>query len=145
MISEFRGKYSFLSNFYSLHKPLRHRGIDYITIEHFYIAMKTTDTDDRRKVASHPLKGLKKFGRTLSLRHNWEDIKLEVMERGLRYKFSDKNKVLQRMLLRTKDLYIQEGNMWNDKFWGVCLKTGHGSNHLGKLLMKIREDIKDQV
>lgn len=142
MISEFRGKYSFLSNFYPLHNPLRHRGIDYITIEHFYIAMKTVDKESRKEVAKHPLKGLKKFGRSVILRDNWDDIKLQVMEAGLRYKFSDNNKVLQRMLLRTKDLHIQEGNMWGDKFWGVCLKTGHGSNHLGKLLMKIREDLR---
>lgn len=142
MISEFRGKYSFLSNFYSLHKPLRHRGVDYITIEHFYIAMKTVDMEARREVARHPSKGLKKFGKSLVLRDDWEDVKLKLMEKGLRYKFSDNNKVLQRMLLRTKDLHIQEGNMWNDKFWGVCLKTGHGSNHLGKLLMKIREELR---
>lgn len=124
MISEFRGKYSFLSNFHVLHKPLRHRGINYITIEHFYIARKTVDMESRKEVANHPLKGLKKFGRSLVLRDDWEDVKLKVMEKGLRYKFSDNNKVLQRMLLRTKDLHIQEGNMWNDKFWGSMFKDG---------------------
>lgn len=31
--------------------------------------------------------------------------------------------------------------MWNDKFWGVCLKTGKGSNTLGKLIMEIRSNL----
>jgi predicted NAD-dependent protein-ADP-ribosyltransferase YbiA (DUF1768 family) len=41
-------------------------------------------------------------------------------------------------LLETKDEYLQEGNRWNDKFWGVCLKTNKGENHLGKLIMSVR-------
>lgn len=31
---------------------------------------------------------------------------------------------------------------WQDVFCGVCKKTEVGENHLGKLLMKIREEIK---
>lgn len=38
---------------------------------------------------------------------------------------------------------ITEGNYWNDKFWGVCLKSNQGQNHLGKLLMNIREEIEN--
>jgi predicted NAD-dependent protein-ADP-ribosyltransferase YbiA (DUF1768 family) len=30
-----------------------------------------------------------------------------------------------------------EGNWWGDTYWGVC--NGVGENHLGKLLMKIRD------
>ena len=41
-------------------------------------------------------------------------------------------------LLETGTLHIQEGNRWNDKFWGVCLKTNKGENHLGKLIMDVR-------
>ena len=41
-------------------------------------------------------------------------------------------------LIETGNKYIQEGNRWNDKFWGVCLKTNQGENNLGKLIMNIR-------
>jgi predicted NAD-dependent protein-ADP-ribosyltransferase YbiA (DUF1768 family) len=34
---------------------------------------------------------------------------------------------------------IVEENTWNDRFWGVC--NGFGSNHLGKILMRIREEL----
>ena len=32
---------------------------------------------------------------------------------------------------------IVEENTWGDTFWGVC--KGVGENHLGKLLMEIRD------
>ena len=54
-------------------------------------------------------------------------------------KFNDKE--LARKLLDTGDCYIQEGNKWNDRFWGVC--KGQGENHLGKLIMKIRSELRD--
>jgi len=34
---------------------------------------------------------------------------------------------------------LEETNTWGDKYWGVC--NGEGENQLGKLLMKIRENI----
>jgi predicted NAD-dependent protein-ADP-ribosyltransferase YbiA (DUF1768 family) len=43
-------------------------------------------------------------------------------------------------LIATEDEEIVEGNTWNDKFWGVC--DGEGMNHLGIMLMAIREESK---
>jgi predicted NAD-dependent protein-ADP-ribosyltransferase YbiA (DUF1768 family) len=43
------------------------------------------------------------------------------------------------LLIATKHKYLQEGNNWEDKFWGVCLETNEGENILGKLIMEIRE------
>lgn len=45
-------------------------------------------------------------------------------------------------LIDTGDVYIQEGNNWNDIYWGVCIKTNKGENILGKLIMEIRDVIK---
>ena len=45
-------------------------------------------------------------------------------------------------LLNTENEFIQEGNMWNDKFWGVCLKTGKGENNLGRMIMDIRTKLR---
>ena len=36
--------------------------------------------------------------------------------------------------------FSPEGNDWNDTFWGQC--DGVGLNHLGKLLMRVREEIR---
>ena len=46
------------------------------------------------------------------------------------------------LLLETGNEYIQEGNWWNDTFWGFCLKTNTGENKLGKLIMKIRNELR---
>jgi predicted NAD-dependent protein-ADP-ribosyltransferase YbiA (DUF1768 family) len=46
------------------------------------------------------------------------------------------------MLLATGDAEIQEGNTHGDLYWGVDLHTGEGENVLGKLLMKVREEVK---
>ena len=40
-----------------------------------------------------------------------------------------------------------EGNNWHDVFWGKCSCprcNGGGQNHLGKILMKVREELKQQ-
>ena len=37
---------------------------------------------------------------------------------------------------------LVEGNYWKDTFWGVDEKLG-GKNHLGRILMEIREELKD--
>jgi len=34
---------------------------------------------------------------------------------------------------------------WHDKFWGICICTkcaNKGENHLGKILMEVREELK---
>lgn len=142
MITQFKDTYRWLSNFHKFEKPMEYDGMLFITNEHFYVAMKTTDKVLRQKVASHPLKGLKAFGNTLPLRADWDGIKDAVMLYGLRYKFSVHNPKLRTLLISTGSVEIQEGNWWNDKYWGVCLKMGEGENRLGKLLMQVREETK---
>ena len=81
----------------------------------------------------------KKMGRRVNLRKDWEDVKIQVMEKGLRLKFQDPT--LRKKLLATGDEELVEGNPWGDRYWGVC--NGSGKNKLGKLLMKIREELQD--
>lgn len=140
----FRGKYSFLSNFQYFDKPMQYGDLSFPTNEHFYVAMKTLDQDLRREVSIHPCKGLKAFGNTLPLREDWDDIKDKVMEFGLRYKYSRHNPTLRKKVIALKDVKIVEGNWWGDDYWGFCLKTGQGENNLGKLIMKIRDEIIEE-
>lgn len=141
MIGTFDGKYAFLSNFY----PSSITDEDYITyptVEHYFQAMKTLDTGVRFYIAIQTTPGkAKRLGRRLDLRPDWEFIKDSVMEKALRIKFS--NPELRKALLDTGDEYLEEGNTWGDQYWGVC--NGVGKNTLGKLLMKIRQEIKEGV
>ena len=82
----------------------------------------------------------KRLGRSSPLRQDWEEVKVAYMESILRKKFSDE--VMKLRLLSTGDEELVEGNHWNDTFWGVC--RGEGENHLGKLLMKIRKELRDE-
>ena len=140
----FKEEYSFLSNFTYFEKPLIGEGLSFPSNEHFYVAMKTKDKSIRHQVAEHPSKGLKKFGNSFPLRDDWEDIKLSVMEYGLRWKFSKNNPNLRKKLIATEGVDLIEYNYWRDVFWGVSLQSGEGENHLGKLLMKIREEIIEE-
>jgi len=127
---KFRGEYGFLSNFYSCNVA------GYPSNEHFFQAMKTEDPEEREliRLATTPGKA-KRLGRKVTLRADWDEIRLEVMEWGLRKKFSDPRLF---EMLRSIEGDIVEDNNWNDTFWGIC--DGVGRNELGKLLMKIRDE-----
>jgi hypothetical protein len=127
----------FLSNFQLAY--IEFEGLVYPSSENAYMAAKTLDIDKRNYFTTCSAKEAKQVGRTLELRDGWDNIKLSVMETILREKFSDKNKELKQKLLLTKNKYLEETNTWNDTFWGVC--KGKGQNNLGKLLMKIRNEL----
>ena len=136
-IDKFDGAYAFLSNFYPsvVCDP---EGIAYPTVEHYFQAMKTVYLSKRKEIAAAPTPGTaKRMGRRVLLRSDWNDIRVEVMRRGLKQKFA--NPDLRKKLLATGNAELIEGNWWNDTFWGVC--NGVGENHLGKLLMEIRSEI----
>jgi ribA/ribD-fused uncharacterized protein len=77
-----------------------------------------------------------------SLRSDWEEVKLQVMEEAVYAKFSQ-NQNLKKLLLSTGDEEIVE-NSPRDSFWGVG-KDGKGHNHLGKILMKVRARLNTPI
>ena len=139
-IEQFAGEYRWLSNFWPV--TIQYEGITYPSIEHFYVAMKTTDIELRREISELESAGrAKRFGRKIDIRPDWDDIKIQIMEFGLRQKYSQEP--FKSKLLSTVGLDIQEGNTWGDTFWGVDLNTGEGQNILGKLIMKIRKELNN--
>lgn len=142
IIKQFRGKYRFLSNFYPVSITIK--GKTYPSTEHYYQAMKFKDPSLQEKVqdATSPDRA-KKIAHQHTPREDWEKISLDVMEKALRTKFSKPE--LKKKLLETEDATLQEGNTWGDEFWGVNLKSGKGKNHLGRLLMKVRKNIKEDI
>ena len=61
----------------------------------------------------------------------------------VRAKFAQ-NPDLAARLLRTGDRKLIEGNTWHDVFWGMDLNTGQGENHLGRILMQVREEMREE-
>lgn len=129
VISRFAGDYDFLSNFY--------KEQDGLTVEHRFQAAKTHDNSQKGRILAAPTPAeAKRLGRKVSLRPDWEDVKIPIMLGLLITKFYDER--LRAMLLETGDAELIEGNHWNDRFWGVDIRTGRGENHLGQLLMTVR-------
>ena len=135
-ITSFTAANRFLSNFYPSRVELD--GEEYPTVEHAYQAAKTLDIAERMTIAQILTAGAAKhFGKSVTMRPDWEVIKLAVMEDLLRQKLT--NVTLAARLIATGDDELIEGKTWGDTFWGVC--NGVGENHLGKLLMKIRSEL----
>jgi N-glycosidase YbiA len=140
-IAEFQGEYRFLSNFWPA--EVVYEGITYPTSEHAYQAAKTLDPEQRRKIAALKTPAeAKHTGEALQQRDDWNDVKFKVMEDVVRYKFTHHDELRQK-LLATSDAVLEEGNTWNDRIWGISPpRSGDGENHLGKILMKIRRELR---
>ena len=80
----------------------------------------------------------------MKLRGDWEEIKTELMLEIVRAKFTQ-NEELAARLLATRDRRLVEGNTWHDVFWGVDQRTGQGENHLGRILMQVRNELKEKA
>lgn len=136
-INTFRGEYFFLSNFYEA--DVKYKGILYHNTEAAFQAQKCINESDKIKFSSLNPSEAKKLGRRVNLRSDWEDIKINEMYNIVKEKFMQNPNLLKK-LLDTGSEYIEEGNTWGDKIWGTV--GGKGSNYLGKILMKVRDELK---
>ncbi len=138
-ISRFRDENDYLSNFYEA--PVNYGGITYQNNEAAFQAQKVLNEEKRREFANLPANKAKKLGRNVLLRDDWEDVKEELMYEIVKAKFTQ-NPNLHWRLLNTGHQLLTEGNTWHDTFWGVDLTTAQGENHLGKILMSVREELQ---
>ena len=133
VIRPFRGTYDFLSNFYPC--DITYEGLTYQSVEAAFQAQKTLSQSAQIEFTQLDPAQAKKKGKSVELRKDWENIKVQVMETLVWIKFSQ-NPQLREKLLATGDAILQEGNNWGDRFWGTD-DDGNGENHLGHILMEI--------
>lgn len=135
-IEGFKGPHRYLSNF-SQATVVGEDGLFYRTVEHAYQATKTVDVNYRREIGNKVWASqARMLGRMAPVRPGWEEMKVGVMRRLLLQKF-DRKGFRWQLLKSTAPRELIETNHWGDKFWGVY--KGVGENHLGKLLMEIRD------
>ena len=139
VIAGFRGDYRWLSNFERC--DILYKGIMYKSSEAAYQAQKTTNIKARYIFSKLDARESKTLSRIIHIRPDWDDVKLEIMEDICRIKFNLPQ--FKPRLASTGNMEIIESNYWGDTFWGVC--DGEGENHLGKIIMKIREEIKQDL
>lgn len=133
-ISRFVGDYYFLSNFYPTN--VWFAGIKFKNSEAAFQAMKCINPEDRMRFENLWPSQAKQLGRLIKLRPDWDQIKEGLMLKICYAKFSQ-NSDLRDKLIETYPKYLEEGNDWNDRYWGVS--NGAGLNKLGWILMKLRE------
>lgn len=131
-ILEFVGDNRWLSNFWPTRVVLD--GVPYRSVEHAYQAAKTLSSQ-RDPFMCCTAAEAKKLGRTVTIRPDWEQVKVPTMRSLIEQKFASGSD-LGAKLKATAPRRIVEGNYWGDTFWGVC--RGRGQNMLGELLMAQR-------
>ena len=140
-IDSFSGKYYFLSNFFPA--EITYEGLTYQNNEAAFQAQKTLNPEEKAAFSDLDPRTSKHRGRHVRLRTDWEEVKDGIMEDIVRAKFTQ-NPELREQLLSTADAELIEGNTWNDRYWGVDVRSGAGQNHLGKILMKVRSELQEQ-
>lgn len=139
-IEKFREEFYFLSNFYEA--PVEYNGIRYSNNEAAFQAQKCLTDEEKLEFVNLSPVNAKRKGRRVKLRPDWESVKVGIMEEIVYAKFTQ-NQNLREKLIATGDALLEEGNDWNDTFWGVSLKSGKGKNNLGIILMKVRDEIRN--
>ena len=135
--------YGCFSNF-SPH-PIHIQGEYWPTVEHYYQAQKFAGTRDEPIIevihkCQTPEEAASLGRSTLrKVRPDWEDVKLCVMREAVLIKFLT-HPDIQAILLETGSRLLVE-NSATDYYWG-CGQDQTGQNHLGKVLMSVRQEIR---
>lgn len=112
------------------------------TVEHYFQAQKypsDINLQETIRLAKSPFIA-KRLGRSITphFRSDWEEVKENIMKKGLIAKFTQNNE-LYNMLKETNNLILKEKSP-ADYYWGIGT-SGKGKNRLGILLMEVRSEI----
>lgn len=119
--------------------PICMSGIWYYSSEAAYQGQKTSNKVSQEKISLLTPSDSKKLGQALKTREDWDQVKIYIMTMAVLKKF-EANSRLAFKLKETGNTLLVETNTWNDTFWGQDTK-GNGLNHLGKILMEVRDII----
>ena len=133
-------------------KPFMFEGIEYPTVEHAFQAQKVSKDDPNRQKYQETISktpeanDAKKLGgknsfkeNNLTLREDWDDIRLDLMEK-ISYNYYLENKKFMKKLIETDNINLVHKGFRIDGFWGVNKKESN--NHHGKILMILRKNFK---
>jgi|SRR6478736_2492795 len=138
---------NWFSNMLPFDEPFVYDGISYRTPENFYQAMKMPrDRNDlRAEIAAmnpYTAKLAVRDKEKYPWRTDWtKEMSLRVMRYILGIKFLPATSWAGK-LLETGNEPIVEFNNWGDVWFGWDIRKKQGENHLGKILMNIREGLK---
>lgn len=132
------------SNFSSF--SIKFLGFHWQTSEHAFQAMKFIEIEPiifeqiKNASSAHDAKKIAKE-HAERRREDWSAVKVSIMEEIVREKLLQ-HEYIQKKLLETGDKEIVEDSP-KDSFWGWGFDQ-KGENHLGKIWMKLREEMKNK-
>lgn len=138
----FKDQMAWASNMHNAPFVDKH-GVKWACSEIYYQAHKFpvgSETYTRIAKMTNPYQA-KTAGKSVGMREDWDNIKVNVMKWALWYKFSQ-NEDLKAKLLNCPDDMLVEENYWHDNFWGACncprCKGVQKHNTLGELLKQLK-------
>lgn len=108
------------------------------TAEHYYQAMKFTDTEYQELIRNAPsVEKARRLGHRWfkRKREDYNKVRITLMTRAIYTKCRTYPKIA-RTLIDTGEQFIAERS-FSDYFWG-CGRDGRGDNHYGRVLMNVR-------
>lgn len=114
----------------------------YPSVEHAFQAAKVPRAERGRFLEARTPGQAKRLGRQVHLPTWWEEKKVGIMLELVRRKFTP-GTALAHLLVDTGDEPLEEVNTWGDRFWGTV--NGVGENWMGKLLMQVRAELKEET
>lgn len=144
-----RKPYGALSNLFA--RPMVFEGVRYKTAEHAYKAAQARRPEVRRWLMSAPTAELvaaagERLPNSETLA-GWSRMRIPVMRSILKAKFSQ-HEDLRRLLSSTGESrlveWAPEDNAIN-RFWSEIKGSGAGENHLGRLLMALRAQLRREA
>lgn len=135
--------YAELENKYP--SPITYDGITYPSAENAFQATRFKDYSERRRFSYFaPYEAEYKGAKFRSTVPDWDNEKYDIMYNILKIKFSDP--IFKKRLLDTGNQTIIIKNRNHEHEWGTCTCSrcrGAGNNNLGKLLMQLRSELRE--
>jgi N-glycosidase YbiA len=113
------------------------------TVEHAYQAQKCADPKEYDAIhQAVKANDARLLGQKVQMREHWDDIhKDRVMEECVRAKFLQHKDLRDQLMATGEEELIEDSPV--DWYWG-CGADGTGKNTLGKILMKIRKELRGE-
>ncbi|WP_017316394.1 NADAR family protein [Mastigocladopsis repens] len=122
------------------------QGIYWSTVEHYYQAQKFVGSPDALIIPLIHNAETPEIAAALGrdpkrqVRLDWQEVKTQVMREAVLKKFLTHTDIREILLITGEQLIVE--NSPTDYFWG-CGTDKTGQNHLGKILISVRDEIRN--
>lgn len=111
------------------------------TVEHVYQACKTPDPEEQEEIRQAKTPRIaRELGQKCQFRHDFDDLKYSIMKKCVLEKYVQHHDLREQLLATGDEILIEDSPV--DYYWG-CGKDGSGKNMLGKVLMEVRELLRE--